>query len=183
MAASDLTTGEHQSSVNGHERAGEGEPSINLALLKRLSETSGVAGREERVRALVIEELRPLVDELTVDTLGNVIASKRGKAGSRRIMLAAHMDEIGFMVRHIDERGFVRLQPLGGFDARVLVAQRAVIQTRTGEALRGVLTPASKPIHLLADEKPAAAKLDEIYLDLGLPAERVRALVALGDSV
>ncbi len=68
-------------------------------------------------------------------------------------MLAAHMDEIGFMARYVDERGFVRIQPLGGFDPRVLVAQRAIVHTASGEKLRGVLTPASKPVHMLADEK------------------------------
>lgn len=155
---------------------------VNLELLKRLSETPGVAGREERVRALVIDELKPLVDEIRVDALGNVIATKRGK-GKRRVMLAGHMDEIGFMVRYIDERGFVRVQPLGGFDPRVLVAQRVIVHTSTGEQLRGVLTPASKPIHLLGDEKPAAPKLEEFYIDLGMPVERVREHVTLGDSV
>src|SRR5579885_3600992 len=81
-------------------------PQVNVALLKRLSETPGVAGREERIRELVISELRPLVDELQVDALGNVTAIKRG-SGNRRVMLAAHMDEIGFMVRHIDDDGFL----------------------------------------------------------------------------
>jgi putative aminopeptidase FrvX len=155
---------------------------INVALLKRLSETPGVSGREERVRALVIEELKPLVDEIHVDALGNVVALKRG-TGDRRVMLAAHMDEIGFMVKHVDERGFVRLQPIGGFDARVLVAQRVIVHTADGHALRGVLTPATKPIHLLGDEKPGTPKLEEFYVDLGMSGERVRELVDIGDSV
>ena len=77
---------------------GAANGAINIELLRRLSETPGVAGREERVRALVIEQLTPLVDELSVDALGNVIAFKRGSA-DLRVMLAAHMDEIGFMVR------------------------------------------------------------------------------------
>ena len=157
---------------------------VNLDLLKRLSETPGVSGREEQVRALVIAELRPLVDELTVDAMGNVIAIKRGaSAKAARVMLAAHMDEIGFMVRFIDDRGFIRIQPLGGFDPRVLVAQRAILHTRSGERLRGVLTPATKPIHLLGDEKPASLKLEDFYLDLGLPGDKVKELVSLGDSI
>ncbi|WIG60384.1 MAG: peptidase M42 [Ktedonobacterales bacterium] len=176
--------------ANGHQpqetEETQGEQQVNVALLKRLSEMPGVAGREERVRALVVEELRPLVDDIRVDALGNVIAFKKGAGKGkerRRVMLAAHMDEIGFMVRYIDERGFLNVQPLGGFDPRVLVAQRVLVHTRGGDTLRGVFTPASKPIHLLADEKPAAPKLDEFYVDLGLPGERVRELVALGDSV
>ena len=155
---------------------------VNVPLLKRLTETPGVAGREEQVRALVIEELRPLVDEIRTDALGNVIALKRGK-GQRKVMLAAHMDEIGFMVRHIDEQGFVRIQPLGGFDPRVLIAQRAVVHTRSGGHLRGVLTPATKPIHLIGDEKPGTPKLEEFYIDLGLDADLVREQVSLGDSI
>ena len=155
---------------------------VNLELLKRLSETPGVSGREERVRAIVLEELKPLVDELSVDALGNVIAVKRGSS-DRKVMLAAHMDEIGFMARYVDERGFVRIQPLGGFDPRTMVAQRVIVHTRGGEHLRGVLTPATKPIHLLGDERPGAPKLEEFFVDLGLPGERVKELVALGDSI
>jgi tetrahedral aminopeptidase len=155
---------------------------VNVALLKRLAETPGVAGREERMRRLVIDELKPLVDEIKVDALGNVVAFKKGKS-DRRVMVAAHMDEIGFMVRYIDDNGFVRLQPLGGFDPRVLVAQRVLVHTAGGESLRGVLTPATKPIHLLADEKPGAPKLEEFYVDLGLSTEQVRRQVSLGDSV
>jgi endoglucanase len=155
---------------------------VDVALLKRLSETPGVSGREEQVRALVVAELKPLVDEVRVDALGNVIALKKG-TGDRRVMLAAHMDEIGFMVRHVDEHGFIRLQPLGGFDSRVLVAQRVIVHSAEGQPLHGVLTPASKPIHLLGDEKPGAPKLEELYVDLGLPGERVRELVNIGDPV
>lgn len=158
------------------------EPRVNIGLLKRLTETPGVAGREEQVRALVIEELRPLVDELRVDRLGNVIAIKKG-SGKRKVMLAAHMDEIGFMVRHIDDQGFIRIQPLGGFDPRVLIAQRAIVHTRAGGHLRGVVTPAIKPVHLLGDEKPGAPKLEEFFIDLGMGLEEVREQVSLGDSI
>jgi putative aminopeptidase FrvX len=165
----------------GHAAAAR-DGQVNVALLKRLTETPGVAGREEQVRRLVIEELKPLVDDIKVDALGNVVAFKKGKT-DRRVMLAAHMDEIGFMVRYIDERGFLRVQPLGGFDPRVLVAQRVLVHTAGGAALRGVLTPASKPIHLLGDEKPATPKLEEFYVDLGLTGEQVRQQVSLGDSI
>ena len=164
------------------------DDTFDFALLKRLSETPGVAGREERVREIVIEALAPLTDELSVDALGNVIAIKRGRAGKGktaplRIMLDAHMDEIGFMARYVDERGFIRIQPLGGFDPRVLVAQRVIIYTRAAGPLRGALMPTSKPIHLLGDEKPGAPKIEELYIDLGLPGDEVRELVTLGDSI
>jgi putative aminopeptidase FrvX len=178
--AVDSTTGQAAQAVASDAAGSVG--SVNLDLLRRLSETPGVSGREELVRAIVIEQLQPLVDELAVDALGNVIAIKRGSS-DRKIMLAAHMDEIGFMARYVDERGFVRIQPLGGFDPRTLIAQRVIVHTRGGEHLRGVLTPATKPIHLLGDERPGAPKLEEFYVDLGLPGERVKALVSLGDSI
>ncbi len=164
------------------------DETFDFELLKRLSETPGVAGREERVREIVIEALGPLTDELSVDALGNVIAIKHGRAGKGknaplRIMLDAHMDEIGFMARYIDERGFIRIQPLGGFDPRVLVAQRVIVHSREGGPLRGALMPSSKPIHLLGDEKPGAPKIEEFYIDLGMPGDQVRELVKLGDSI
>lgn len=87
-------------------------PDLNIDLLKHLCETPGIAGREDAVRALVREELAGLVDEIRTDALGNLIGVRRGSGGPR-VMLAAHMDEIGFIVRHIDERGFIRIQPVG----------------------------------------------------------------------
>ena len=155
--------------------------SVNVALLKKLSETPGVAGREEQVRALVIEQLKPLVDDVRVDALGNVIAFKKGSS-DRRVMMAAHMDEIGFMVRYIEKDGWLRAQPLGGFDPRVLVAQRVLIHTKTAGVVRGVFMPQSKPIHLL-EGKPEAAKLEELYIDTGLDGDTVREQVRIGDFV
>ncbi|HLX40862.1 MAG TPA: M42 family metallopeptidase [Ktedonobacteraceae bacterium] len=155
---------------------------LNIPLLKKLTETPGISGREEQVRAIMVEELRTLTDEVNVDRLGNVIAWKQGKS-DRRVMLAAHMDEIGFIVKHIDSQGFIRIQPIGGFDPRVLVAQRVLIHGFAGESLRGVLMPASKPIHLLGDEKPSPLKLADLFIDLGLPVEQVRAKVEVGDMI
>jgi putative aminopeptidase FrvX len=154
---------------------------LNVELLKKIAETPGISGREDQVRALILEELRSLTDEVSVDRLGNIIALKRGKS-ERRVMLAAHMDEIGFIVKHIDSRGFIRIQPVGGFDPRVLFAQRVLVHGYAGQTLRGVLMPASKPIHLLGDEKPAA-RLDDLFIDLGLPGEQVRANVEVGDMI
>lgn len=155
---------------------------LNIPLLKKLTWTPGIAGREEQVRAIMLEELRTLTDEVNVDRMGNVIAWKRGKS-ERRVMLAAHMDEIGFIVKHIDSHGFLRLQPVGGFDPRVLFAQRVLVHGFAGETLRGVLMPASKPIHLLGDEKPPVLKLDDFFIDLGLSDEQVRAKVEVGDMI
>jgi tetrahedral aminopeptidase len=156
---------------------------LNFDLLKRLCETPGVPSREEQMRALVIEELRPLVDEITVDAMGNVIGIKHGKGGPR-VMLAAHMDEIGFLVKYIDDKGFIRLQPVGGWDPRNMAAQRVYVHGFAGRSLLGALMPAAKPIHLLSQEelnKPP--KIEEFFVDLGMPADEVKALVEVGDMV
>ncbi len=155
---------------------------LNISLLKKLAETPGISGREDQVRAIMVEELRTLADDVSVDRMGNVVAWKRGKS-DRRVMLAAHMDEIGFLVKYIDDKGFIRIQPVGGFDPRVLFAQRVFVHGFAGESLRGVLMPSSKPAHLLGDEKPAPLKVDDFFVDLGLPNEQVRAKVEVGDMV
>jgi endoglucanase len=155
----------------------------NYDLLKRLCETPGISSREEQMRTLIAGEMRPLVDKVTLDAMGNVIGLKKGR-GRPRVMLAAHMDEIGFIVKHIDDKGFVRLQPIGGFDARVLVAQRVLVHGFKGQTLRGTLMPASKPIHMLTpEEQNKPPKLEELFVDLGLPGDQVKAQVELGDMV
>lgn len=157
---------------------------LNFDLLKQLCETPGIPGREEQMRRLVIEELKPLVDTIEADTMGNIIGFKKGTTGGPRVMIAAHMDEIGFMVKHIDEKGFLRLLPLGGWDPRTMVAQRVLVQGFSGQSLRGTLMPAAKPIHLLsAEELNKPPKIEEFYVDLGLPGDKVKELVELGDMV
>jgi putative aminopeptidase FrvX len=99
---------------------------MNETLLRDLTRTPGIPSREDRIRDVVATHTRPLVDELYVDVLGNLIGTRKGKGGPR-VAIAAHMDEIGFLVSHVDDKGFVRVQPVGGFDPRVLVAQRAEI--------------------------------------------------------
>jgi putative aminopeptidase FrvX len=155
---------------------------FNYELAERLAEAPGIAGREEAVREIVVAEMRPLVDNLTVDTLGNVIGTTSGHSAPR-VMLAAHMDEIGFMVKFIDDRGFVRLQNIGSFDPRVLPAQRVRVHTSRGEALLGVLQFGNKPIHLLTQEEIKVPKLQDVYVDLGLSAPEVRQQVDIGDMV
>ena len=155
--------------------------SLNLELLRRLCAAPGIAGREDRVRAVVVEELRPLADELRVDALGNVAATKRGDGP--RVMIAAHMDEIGFFVSHIDDRGFLRLQPVGGFDARVLVAQRVLVHGYAGSTLCGAVQPGAKPIHILEKDEIKPTRMEELFVDVGLTAARVREEVEVGDTV
>jgi len=151
-----------------------------MELLKRLSEAAGVPGHEEEVRALIKQELSGLVDELRTDVLGNVIGIKRG-SGGRRVMLAAHMDEIGFLVKHIEKEGFLRIEPLGGFDPRVLLAQRVVVHTSDGD-LPGAI--GSKPVHILTEEeRKKPVELKNLFIDLGLKGEEVKRRVRVGDPV
>lgn len=150
--------------------------------MKRLIETPGVPGREEQQRAIAREELGSLTDEVKTDALGSVIGTKNG-SGDARVMVAAHTDEIGFLVRHIDDKGFLRLQTLGGHDPANMVSQRVIVTTATGEALRGALQPSRKPPHLARGEEQKLPKADEFFVDLGMPAEEVKEKVRVGDYV
>jgi endoglucanase len=156
--------------------------SIDLDMLRMLTQTPGIASREDRVREVVITYLEPIVDSLTVDALGNLIGYRKGSGGPR-IAIAAHVDEIGFLVRHVDDNGFVRVQKVGGFDPRVLVAQRVNVHSRNGDVLPGVLQPATKPIHLQTPGEVKELKLEDLFIDLGLQAESVKDRVHIGDMV
>ena len=150
---------------------------MNLPLLAALAEAHGPSGREERVRAIVAPELEALCDRVETDPLGNLSGIREGDGP--RLMLAAHMDEISLMVTHVEERGFLRVIPVGGWDARTLVGQRVRVHGR--EELEGVV--GMTPVHLL-DEKDRGKKIEvtDLAIDLGLPGERVRELVRPGDG-
>jgi endoglucanase len=158
-----------------------------MELLKKLCETAGIAGHEEAIRDLVREELTPFCSDLHTDALGNLIARRPGQAvdsdqARQTVMLAAHMDEIGFMVSHVDsDKGFLRLNPVGGFDPKTLVAQRVTVHTDEGP-LRGVM--GTKPVHIMTDaEKNRRPDIKRFYVDLGLPGKEVASRVDVGDMV
>jgi putative aminopeptidase FrvX len=155
---------------------------INESLLRRLIETPGVSGREEKQRKIAREELGSLTDEVRTDALGSVIGTKRG-GGEARVMIAAHTDEIGYLVKYVDEKGFLRLQTLGGHDPANMVSQRVLVTTSEGDVLRGALQPVRKPLHLARDEEQKPPKADEFYVDLGMDAEKVKEKVRVGDFV
>ena len=156
---------------------------LNEKLLKRLIETPGVPGREERQREIAREELEALTDEVHTDPLGSVIGTKRGRDDAR-VMIAAHLDEIGFLVKYIDDKGFLRLQTLGGHDPANMVSQRVLVTTAEGESLRGALQPARKPPHLASGEdQQKLPKVDAFFVDLGMSADEVKKAVRIGDYV
>ena len=162
---------------------------MNVDLLRRLCETPGIPGREERVRVLIRKEIDGLFDEVTTDPLGSLICVRkptkkpRGTRPPLRVMLACHMDEIGFYVRHVDEKGFLWLNPAGGFDARNLFSRRVLVCTRRSD-LVGVMNPGGKPVHIATPEdRKKIPELSEFYVDLGLPPDTVRKKVRIGDMV
>ena len=147
-------------------------------LFAALSEAHGPPGHEGPVRDLVRPELERLCDRVEEDPLGG-IAGVRPSDGPR-LMLAAHMDEVGLMVRHVDDKGYLRVMALGGWDPRTLISQRVVVHGR--EPVPGVVS--ATPVHLLdADKRGAAVKIDDLSIDVGLPADRARELVRAGDVV
>jgi endoglucanase len=158
---------------------------MNLPLLKTLSETSGVPGREERVRKILERECAGLFDEVKTDPMGNLIATKKAKAAdARRVLVACHIDEIGFYVKHVDEKGFVRIHNTGGFDTRNLFARRVLVQSSGGEDLPGLMNPSGRPIHIAKDEdKKKVPEITEFMVDLCLPADQVKKKVRIGDPV
>lgn len=151
-----------------------------MELLRKLSEAAGIPGREEDVRAIARAALKGHVDEMDVDRLGNLIARKKGKGP--KVVVAGHMDEIGFLVSHVDEEtGFLRIEPVGGFDPRTLIASRVSVHAKGG-ALTGLV--GTKPIHILTeDEKRKEIRIQDLFVDLGLPGKKVAKKVRVGDPV
>ncbi len=151
-----------------------------MRLLRRLSETPGIPGREEAMRAIVRESLTGHVDEISVDCLGNVIGHKKGTGP--KVAVAAHMDEIGFLVSHVDdETGFLRIDPVGGFDPRTLIAQRVAVHARRG-AKQGLI--GTKPVHILTDEeRKKVPEIKDLFVDIGLSGKEAKRQVRVGDPV
>lgn len=156
---------------------------MNLELLEELCQTPGGPGREDRVREVVIRELEPLVDEIEVDQMGNVITTRNPRGRSvpddpRRVMLSAHMDEISLMVTHIDDQGFLRFATLGGFDPKTLSAQRVIVHGK--KDIIGLI--GSKPIHIMSqEERGKMPQISSFFIDLGLPKSKVEKIVSVGD--
>ncbi|WP_373636707.1 M42 family metallopeptidase [Yoonia sp. BS5-3] len=156
---------------------------MNIDLLKRLCETPGVPGHEHRVRDLITSEIDGIFDTVETDPMGSLLCRRDAvKDDAPRIMLLCHMDEIGFLVSHIDKKGFLYLQPVGGFDPRNLFSRRVLVCTDEGD-YKGVMNPGGKPIHISAPEdRKKVPDVGEFFVDLGL-GEAARDLVKIGDFV
>ncbi len=153
--------------------------SINVELLSKICKAPGAPGFEKEIRNLVVEELKEICDNVEIDNMGNVTALKKGKQ-DKRVMVGAHMDEIGFIVTHIDKDGFLRFHTLGGFDPKTLTAQRVIVHGK--KDIIGVMS--SKPIHVMtAEERTKNPKTTDYFIDLGMPKEEVEKIVSIGDPV
>ena len=158
--------------------------SMNLVeVLEKLSNANGVTGREDQVRDLMRQFLKPYVDEIREDRLGNLIAFKRGKKDAPTVMFAAHMDEVGLMVKNIKKKGFLQFTKIGGIDDRILLAQKVIVHTDKGP-LTGVV--GSKPVHIQTDEeRKKVINADKLFIDIGAKnkEEAEKMGVQVGDVV
>ena len=152
---------------------------INKELLAKLCEVAGAPGHENRVRKIVLDEIKPSVDEISIDNMGNVVAIKKGKE-KKKVMIGAHMDEIGFIVTHIDDKGFVYFHTLGGFDPKTLTAQRVIIHGK--DDVIGVM--GSKPIHLMsAADRQKVPTTKDYFIDTGLDKKVLEKIICVGNTI
>jgi endoglucanase len=172
----------------------------NLDLLKRLCETPGVPGREERVRALIEREVKGLFDTIETDAMGNLICTRaprtkgkksvpgkqaaQGKAGGPlKVMQLCHMDEIGFYISAIDDKGFLWMNPAGGFDTRNLFSRRVLVVAQDGDYL-GVMNPGGRPIHISSPkDREKVPEVKEFFVDVGMKPADVKKKFRIGDYV
>ncbi len=138
-----------------------------VSLLKKLVEAHGPSGFEDEVRSVIADELKNYVDEMYVDSLGNLITVKHGSKGEKapKVMISAHMDEVSLIVKHIEDDGFILFEKHGLIDDRILPARRVIIHTRTGK-IRGAI--GAKPKHLLKEEEARAPlSYKDMWIDVG----------------
>ncbi|MGE7674102.1 M42 family metallopeptidase [Lysinibacillus sp. NPDC094403] len=137
-----------------------------LQMFKDLTDANGIAGNERAPREVMKKYIGPYADLVETDNLGSVIAKKVGDENGPKIMVAGHLDEVGFMVTQIDDKGFIKFQTVGGWWSQVMLAQRVTITTRKGEEIIGVI--GSKPPHILpADVRNKVVDIKDMFIDVG----------------
>lgn len=154
----------------------------NLNLLEKLCLATGISGDETPVRNIILSEISPYVTDIKVDTLGNVIAFKKGNNPAKtKLMLSAHMDEVGFIVTHITDDGFVKFDTVGGIDSKVIYGKSVVFNNH--KKTNGII--GAKPVHLLkGDEREKVILVSDMYIDIGATSRDEASLhVSPGDSI
>ena len=165
-----------------------------MDLLRLLTQTPSVPGREERIRSAIQNYITSagLFDEVSIDPMGSLLAVRRPRPASgtaasiakpTKVLLMAHMDQIGFLVRHIDDQGYLRVNPAGGFDARNLFARTVRVCT-TDEDIPGIMNAAGRPIHLATEaDKKKIPEVTEFFVDCGLTADEAKRRIRIGDMI
>ena len=152
---------------------------MNFKLIKKLSEVAGPSGFEDKIRTAIIEEITPYVDSVSTDNMGNLVAFRKGTS-KKSLMIAAHMDEIGFIVTHIDDNGFLKFTTLGGFDPKTLTAQRVIVHGK--KDIVGVM--GAKPIHVMTpEERDKKVTIKDFFIDLGMEKSEVDKIVEIGTPI
>lgn len=153
-----------------------------MELMKELSLTPGVSGSEEKIAEIIERELKDTVDSIERDTMGNLIATKKGEKKAPTIMLAAHMDEIGLMVSYIDDKGYLKFTTIGGINDQMLMNQTVVVHGSKGDVV-GVI--GSKPPHVTKpEERNKVIKASDMFIDIGACSkEDAEEMVSVGDVI
>lgn len=154
---------------------------IDFDLLEKLCVSDGISGDESEIRKLIIKEIEPYSDEIKTDNLGNLIVFKKGKNRAKhKLMLSAHMDEVGLMVTDITTDGYLKFDEVGGIDRRVLIGKQVIVGTGKINGVIGI-----KPVHLTkGDDRSSVPAMSEMYIDIGADnGDEAKKYVCIGDSV
>ena len=157
---------------------------LNLEMMKEFTDANGISGNEKAATRVMKKWLSDVADEVSYDNLGSLIVTKKGTGLGPKLMVAGHVDEIGFVVRSIDEKGFIRLAPVGGWWGHVLLSQALTITTREGKEIMGIV--GSKPPHGLAPEvRSKVIEVKDMFLDIGVKDKNEVELLGIrpGDMV
>ncbi|WP_390564253.1 M42 family metallopeptidase, partial [Staphylococcus pseudintermedius] len=154
------------------------------ALLQQLTDLNGIAGHEYNIKKVMNDLLEPNSDEMIYDNLGGVFGKKNSKTGQRTIMIAGHLDEIGFMITKIDDNGFIRFTQVGSWWNQVMLSQKVTITTDEGRQIRGII--GSKPPHVLTpEERKRPVEMKHMFIDVGAKdkAEVEAAGIEIGNMI
>ncbi|QTN00028.1 M20/M25/M40 family metallo-hydrolase [Sediminibacillus dalangtanensis] len=154
-----------------------------VTMLKELTDARGISGNEKEAREVMEKYIAPYADEVFTDNIGSLIAKKTGKENGPKVMVAGHLDEVGFMVTRIDDKGFVYFQTIGGWWSQVMLAQRVTLMTRKGD-VTGII--GSKPPHILpAEARKKPVEIKDMFIDIGASSreEAEEFGVRPGDSI
>ncbi len=149
-------------------------------MLEKLTNLCGVSGCEDEVRDFIENEIKEFCDDIYTDKIGNLIALKKGKVSEKKMMITAHMDEVGFIIKSITEEGFIKFEAVGGVDGRILLGRRVLVGENKIKGVIGI-----KAVHMTtAEERSNAVKIKDMYIDIGADSrDEAQEMVSLGDYI